>query len=193
MELDINQPINYQRCSPDQLVSLLAFRAHWFGAMEMLVGSVNGRDAHRIQLTDGAWQAIHHGLHHKNPNVRFQCVQLLDHYGDDRIIEPVSQMLYDPVPRVRKQALHALTCEKCKTTPLCPLPSRVVDHFIELARQDTNAGVRAAALAALGTLPTSQRIVETLQTLRQNDSDPKVQKVAQCLLDGYAQKIIGQQ
>ena len=41
----------------------------------------------------------------KNPNVRFQCIGLLDHFGDDPIIEPVSRMLYDSVPRVRKQAL----------------------------------------------------------------------------------------
>ncbi len=129
MELDINQSIDYQACSPDQLVSLLAFRAHWFGAMEALVGSVNGRDARQIKLTDAAWQAILNGLQHKNPNVRFQCVQLMDHFGDDRIIEPVRRMLHDWAPRVRKQALHALTCEKCKSAALCPLPMPVIEDF----------------------------------------------------------------
>jgi HEAT repeat protein len=187
MELDINQSIEYDRCSLDQLVSLLAFKAHYIGAMRALVGGAFGREFRQLTLTDAVFAALVRGLAHKNPNVRFACIQLMDHVGDDRIIEPVSRMLHDWAPRVRKQALHALTCEKCKSTALCPLPVYVVDHFIDLALHDSNLNVRVAAVTALGTLPPNLRVRESLQLILETDTEPKILQAAQQTLNSDAQ------
>ncbi len=182
MDLDINQSIDYQACSPDQLVSLLGFKAHYIGAIRALVGGAFGREFQKLPLTDTVFQALVHGLSHKNPNVRFQCVQLMDHLGDDRIIEPVRQMLRDWAPRVRKQALHALTCEQCKSTPLCPLPGPVVADFIGLALHDPNVNVRIAAINALGVLPESPQIVQSLESVWATTTEPKLRQAAQQIL-----------
>lgn len=184
MELEINQAIDYSTCSLDQLVSLLAFKAHYIGAMRALVGGAFGREFHQLQLGDAVFRALVRGLEHKNPNVRFTCIQIMDHVGDDRIIEPVSRMLYDWAPRVRKQALHALTCEKCKSTPLCPLPTTVLDAFVDLALHDPNVNVRMSAVKALGSLPATTQSIEALQSVLKMDREPKVQQAAQQALKG---------
>ncbi|MCX6043972.1 MAG: HEAT repeat domain-containing protein [Chloroflexi bacterium] len=182
MDLDINQPIDYQTCSPDQLVSLLGFKAHYINALRTLVGGAFGREFPQLVLTDTVFQALVRGLEHKNPNVRFQCVQLMDHLGDDRIIEPVRQMLHDWAPRVRKQALHALTCEQCKSVPLCPLPGPVVEDFIDLAMHDPNLNVRIAAVGALGVLPASPQVSQSLQAILTTTTEPKLRQAVQLTL-----------
>ncbi len=182
MDLDINQPIDYQACSPDQLVNLLGFKAHYLNAVRALTGGAFGREFSQLTLTDTTFQALMRGLDHKNPNVRFLCVQLMDHLGDDRIIEPVRQMLHDWAPRVRKQALHALTCEQCKSTPLCALPGPVVEDFIDLALHDANLNVRMAAIAALGTLPGNPQASQSLQAILATEAEPKLRQAAQQML-----------
>jgi len=182
MELDINQAIDYSTCSLDQLVSLLAFKAHYIGAIRALVGGAFGREFRQLQLSDAVFQALVRGLEHKNPNVRFACIQIMDHMGDDRMIEPVSRMLYDWAPRVRKQALHALTCEKYKSAPLCPLPTTVLSAFIDLALHDPNLNVRVAAIGALGSLPATAQSTATLQRVLETESEPKLQQAAQQVL-----------
>ncbi|HLY32223.1 MAG TPA: HEAT repeat domain-containing protein, partial [Ktedonobacterales bacterium] len=58
------------------------------------------------------------GLHHPQARVRFDCTHALDHFADDRCVEPLRRLLSDPVPRVRWMATHVLSCEACKLTPL---------------------------------------------------------------------------
>src|SRR5438874_13030983 len=59
-------------------------------------------------------------LEHDNSWVRRSCLILLDHLGDDRHAPVFAAALRsDPVPRNRRHALHALTCDKCKTTAMC--------------------------------------------------------------------------
>src|SRR5438270_7202740 len=59
-------------------------------------------------------------LEHHNSKVRRACLVLLDHLGDERQVETFATALRDdPVPRNRRHALHALTCQNCKATTMC--------------------------------------------------------------------------
>jgi hypothetical protein len=85
--------------------------------------------------------------HHPNAKVRWQCLTLLDHLdGDESVSVFLDAMRQDPVPRVRRHALHALTCERCKEVPLC---ADVVPALMECAENDANIKVRLQARRAL--------------------------------------------
>jgi hypothetical protein len=61
--------------------------------------------------------AIIAGLQHWSPKVRWWCVNLTDHHGDDLCIGAVARLLDDLIPCVRKIAMHALECERCNPAP----------------------------------------------------------------------------
>jgi hypothetical protein len=63
-------------------------------------------------------QLVLRGLQHPNARVRYECGHALDWLGDDRCVPALLELLHDPVPRVRAIALHALSCDECKLTPL---------------------------------------------------------------------------
>src|SRR5262245_2077060 len=54
------------------------------------------------------------GLSHRSPKVRFECAHAIDFYGDETCREPLIALLDDPVPKVRRMAVHALGCDACK-------------------------------------------------------------------------------
>jgi HEAT repeat protein len=78
--------------------------------------------------------------------VRWNALSVLDHHGDFRHAEVFLCACADPVPRVRRHALHALSCERCKSSPL---GVDVVPTLAELALNDSSPQVRAAAVQAL--------------------------------------------
>lgn len=85
--------------------------------------------------------------HHPNTKIRWQCLTLLDHLdGDESVSVFLDAMRRDPVPRVRRHALHALTCERCNEAPLC---ADAVPALMECAENDANAKVRLQARRAL--------------------------------------------
>ncbi|CAN5564542.1 hypothetical protein BH10CHL1_BH10CHL1_07290 [soil metagenome] len=123
MDLDINQSVDYQACSPDQLVNLLAFKAHYIGALRALVGGAFGRELQQLALTDKAFQALIRGLDHKNPNVRFQCVQLMVRIaaiaalgtlsGNSHVDQSLQSILATATdPKLRQAAQQSLSADK---------------------------------------------------------------------------------
>jgi len=81
-------------------------------------------------------------LEHDNSWVRRSCLILLDHLGDERHVPVFAAALRgDPVPRNRRHALHALTCNRCKATAMCV----DVSADIRVALTDPNPKVRALA------------------------------------------------
>ena len=54
------------------------------------------------------------GLDHPNAKVRWWCLQLMDHLSDESYLEPILSKLSDPVAKVRRHAVHALSCAVCK-------------------------------------------------------------------------------
>jgi hypothetical protein len=60
-------------------------------------------------------------LAHPNPRVRFNCLGLLDHLADEQSLPAMITATTDPVPRVRRMAVHALGCQRCKASAICGL------------------------------------------------------------------------
>jgi hypothetical protein len=86
-------------------------------------------------------------LDHDNPRIRRCCLILLDHLGDERhILVFVAALHADPVPRNRRHALHALTCQKCKASEMCIDVSAYVK---DCAAHDPNQKVRQLASSLL--------------------------------------------
>ena len=105
----------YAELAPTTLVGLLAYKSHRNPAIVALVGALNADDMKKVRLSEAALEALADGLKHPNSNVRWWCLQLFDHTGDERAWPHVTAALEDPEPRVRAMAQHALECEKCKS------------------------------------------------------------------------------
>ncbi len=129
-----------------------------------------------------SWDLIHAGaLEHPSPVVRRRCLDLLDHHGDDTIGPTVVRALEDPVPRVRRHALHALTCVKCRVGPLA---IDVVSALVRVALEDHNEKVRLRAVDSLGRYaPYDERAKRALAQVRSNDASAIVGLAAGRLLE----------
>jgi hypothetical protein len=120
------------------------------------------------------------GLDSADPRIRFDCAHALDHFADARCVAPLRQLLDDPVPRVRRMALHVLSCEACKLVPLAT-DDNLGALVIERALADDSITVRRHAVTALGMLCMGDdaRIVATLEALLARESDVTLRRNAQ--------------
>jgi HEAT repeat protein len=114
-----------------------------------LTGGVTATYLRSAQLTEAAFAAVVEGLTDSSPRVRWWCVQVLDHVPDPRAVEAVAKLLDDPVPRVRRNAAHALGCVACKADWTGDLPDEIVNKLTSLAVNDPNTKVRTEAGYAL--------------------------------------------
>lgn len=119
------------------------------------------------------------GLEHDQARVRFDCANALDHLADDRCAPALRRLLSDPVPRVRRAALHALSCEACKLGPAAP-GEVVAARLRELAQHDPSVRVRRAAVQLLST-PPNDDAADLLHGLA-HDADPTIRRTAQAAL-----------
>lgn len=118
--------------------------------MRCLVGGVTATELRTVRVSDAAFDALVDGLTDPNPRVRWWCIQVLDHVPDHRAIDPIAAMLDDPVPRVRRNAAHALGCAACKPEWSGELPAEVIAKLTAVANADPNPKVRAEESRALG-------------------------------------------
>ena len=133
----------------------------------------------RQQGTD-ATEALLEGLKHTNWQVRKNCAALLDHVADERCAKPLAKALKDPIMDVRRHALHALVCDRCKTVPL---DVDAVALISECALNDTSIRIRRKATTQLGILPTRDpRLLTVLHQLR-TDKDKEIRRRANWSLD----------
>src|SRR5438309_2008238 len=59
------------------------------------------------------------GMSHPHPRARRGCAGFMDHRADDSCIAALRQLaLHDPVPAVRRTAVHSAYCLRCKPAPL---------------------------------------------------------------------------
>ena len=101
------------------------------------------------------------GLSHPNVRVRRGCAGFMDDHGTDACFEPLRRVaLYDPVPSVRRVAVHSATCQECKQ---CPLTGDLVGLLVQVALSDTNRRVRLHALWGLHR-PQDPRAVAALKS-----------------------------
>ncbi|MGH2371270.1 MAG: HEAT repeat domain-containing protein [Chloroflexota bacterium] len=124
--------------------------------------------------TAGVAAAIE-GLSHPNPRVRRGAAGFMDHHADDSCVEKLIELaLHDPVPYVRRVAVHAVQCQRCKPAPLT---KDVVPMLVRVARDDPNTRVRTEAIYALGQQRPDARIVETLTAMLREETHPGLRKV----------------
>lgn len=102
------------------------------------------------------------GLKHPNSNVRWWCAQMLDHAADDTCVPALFDLLHDPVPRVRRMAVHALACQRCKATPL---QGDMTEMLIDFALHDPNLKVRGEAVFGLAFVPANPHVADALQQI----------------------------
>lgn len=117
--------------------------------MRALVGGVNASELRSVVVADDVLEALVDGLADPSPPVRFWSIQVLDHLDDVRAVAAIATCLDDPVPRVRRNAAHALGCVGCKPSWDGALPAATLDRLTTMADHDPNARVRATAQLAL--------------------------------------------
>jgi hypothetical protein len=135
-------------------------------------------DPETLEIVIGAYIA---GLSHPNPKVRFACAHSLDSYGHPRGVEPLIALSYDPVPRVRWMALHALSCDACKVHR--PVAAKAFARASELALGDESVQVRRHATVAVAQLG-GVEATAVLERIAENDADEAVRRNARAMLKG---------
>ncbi len=115
------------------------------------------------------------GLKHTEARVRYNCALAMDHIADERCTEPLCALLEDAVPRVRRAALHSLSCEACKVTPL-PVPNDLIETLITKANTDPSIRVRRAAVGSLTETCGNPRVLKALKDLEATNTDADIQR-----------------
>jgi hypothetical protein len=137
-------------------------------------------DLDTLEMVVGAYIA---GLSHSNPAVRFACAHTLDSYGHPRGVEPLVALSYDPVPRVRWMAMHALSCDACKVKR--PLAEKAFARASEMALSDPSVQVRRHATVAVGQLG-GVEAATVLERIAARDADAVVRRNARTVLKQVA-------
>jgi HEAT repeat protein len=125
--------------------------------------------------------ALLEGLKSAIPWIRYDCAHALDHFADDRCVVPLREVLADPVPRVRRMALHVLSCDACKLSPL-PAGDDLVALVIDRALADPSIAVRRHATVALGGCRRDERAGQVLETLAAQETDAAIRREARWAL-----------
>ena len=133
----------------NDLVRLLAVPSQRVMAIRELVGGVGATELRQANPSSHAMQALIDGLGNSNPQVRWWCVQLIDHLADKHALDALVPVLDDPVPRVRRNAAHALGCGACKPTWDGQLAASVITKLTAMSLSDPNAKVREEARRSL--------------------------------------------
>lgn len=100
------------------------------------------------------------GASHTRPKVRAACIALMDHLGDSSCCETLERALRDASPLVRRHAVHAVGCQKCKSHPLT---IDVLGALVERMLGDSSTRVRRVAAHQIGLQPYDPRAIEALQ------------------------------
>jgi HEAT repeat protein len=123
--------------------------------------------------------AIRRGLRHGKPIVRRLCVNLLDRFVDDESVSDLIRAVRDDVPEVSARALHALACDRCKQNACRPGDDLWVPQAVDFVQTNNNPDLRAAAIAALGTVVSRRPdVAAVLRNAAHTDPDRRLQSMA---------------
>jgi hypothetical protein len=152
--------------------------AEWMG---QLVVPHRAKAAYRALLDMGfiVAPAARDGLRHENPDVRYYCCALLDHFLLPEAQGDLIGVLRDPDPHVRQMALHALACDRCKEGDCRPTEADVLPEALRVLDEDSDPHVRAMALEVIGQYVHTSLLAErALIAANKNDASPAVRKKA---------------
>jgi hypothetical protein len=151
-------------------------------AFVQAIDALPRRDGDTIRATlaasgelDAVIDALVAGLEHPNARIRFTCAGVLDHFADDRCVPALRRLLHDPVPRVRRMALHALGCDRCKLSPLQGNEDFLA-FAIEQALHDPSIAVRRRAVDELAVRIADPRALQALKHLSQAEPDRAIRR-----------------
>jgi HEAT repeat protein len=150
--------------------------------------------AHTILVAagDAGVAATVRGLSHPNARIRRNCAGFLDHHGTNACV-PALRMAarQDTIGSVRREAVHAFTCQRCKSAPL---EGDMIPFLIERALSDPVPRVRREAVYGLSQQPADPRAAEALHTILAQDENRKVRDSAHAALQrhdpAYRQKCV---
>jgi len=111
-----------------------------------------------------------------NPELRSAALRFIDHHATDACVPQLSQVAQnDPDPVVRRLAVHALICERCKPSPLQldPLPV-LLDAF----RKDPNRRVRFSAAQSFRPYRDRPEVQEAFRVAALEDPSNLVRRAA---------------
>lgn len=108
--------------------------------------------------------------------IRGAALGFIDHHATDACVPQLTHVaLHDPDADVRRGALHALMCERCKPEPL---QLDVQPLLIQLFREDANRRVRWTAAQALGHHADNPLVQAAFQEAALEDSSALVRRAA---------------
>ncbi len=129
-----------------------------------------------VQARQSGLHAVIAGLQHADPRVRRGCAGFMDHQGTDLCVPLLYEVArHDPVAAVRREAVHALGCERWKPSPL---HTDGTAFLIERALHDTSVKVRREAVSGLGMLQPDARAAGALRTILDQDGDRDLLRLA---------------
>ncbi len=134
-----------------------------------------------IAAASDGLSAVMKGLDHPEPPVRRGCLDFLDHHADELCIDDLRRVaLHDPIPQVRRFAVHALGCVRCKTSPV---DIDLVGFLTSVAsRSDESPKVRREAIYALSLQSPDPRASAALKLVLERESDSELRKAAHRVL-----------
>ena len=150
---DLQEQLRGKSLTAEQLVELLGARhriVHW---------AANGA---LLDQGPAIMDAVLAGFNSPIARIRGYCAAFMDHMGDDRCIEPLIALTYDPVPRVRREAIHSLLCDRCKSAPL---NVNLVSRIIEILLTEEDVKIRSQAVHGLSLQPYDERVQPVLEPL----------------------------
>jgi hypothetical protein len=116
------------------------------------------------------------GLSHPKVHVRRGCAGFMDHHGTDSCFTPLKQVaLHDPAPSVRRVAVHSVTCQRCKPSPLT---GDLIGLLVQVALTETNRRIREGAIWGMRHQPRDARAVATLEQVLRTETDQRLRRAA---------------
>lgn len=125
---------------------------------------------------EGFVQTLLSGLADSRPRVRFESAHALDQFGDARAVAPLVRLMDDRTPRVRRMAMHALSCHACGDGTVTLDPA-IVERILVAADADPSPRVRRNAAVALG-LGSAPGVAERLRDLLDRSEDRRFRQMA---------------
>lgn len=116
--------------------------------------------------------AVRLGMGHAHWKVRRGAAAVVDHIYDVDTLHRLVLLTHDPKKKVRRAAVHALGCDRCKggVNPIDAIP-----HLTRSAREDKAISVRRLAVLMLAIQAPEKRIARFLRKILATENDAKIQ------------------
>jgi HEAT repeat protein len=138
------------------------------------------------ELGSVARDGVEEGLLSSDPRIRAQCTLLMDRLAGNDSFELMVLLLSDPDASVRRHAIHALACDRCKAEDVCALPrQQIVPEATRLLASDSDHMVRAIALEVLARwVHEDEEAQAAIERASLSDPSPSNRKKAKWYLPG---------